>query len=43
MTKEKHFSKRKFKEALAIKKNNDSLLNKKEEKKVISNIWENLL
>ena len=43
MMKEKDFCKRKFKEALVIKKNNDSLLNKKEEKKVISNIWENLL
>ena len=34
---------RKFKEALAIKEHKANLLNKKEEIKLLSNVWENLL
>ena len=41
--KERNFQKRKFKEAIAIKKQSMSLLNKKEEIKTLSNIWENIL
>ena len=40
---EMNFQKRKFKEAIAIKKHNNQLLNKKEEVKALSNIWENLI
>ena len=43
LNKESNFIKRKFKEAIAIKKNNAPLLNKKEEKKAISNVWENII
>ena len=41
--KETNFIKRKFKEALAINENLNNVLNKKEEVKAISNIWENLI
>ena len=41
--KETNFVKRKFKEALAIYENLESVMNKKEEVKAISNIWENLI
>ena len=41
--KERNFQKRKLKEAIAIKKQSMSLLNKKEEIKTLSNIWENIL
>ena len=43
LNKESNFIKRKFKEAIAIKKNNAPLLNKKEEIKAISNVWENII
>ena len=42
LNKESNFIKRKFKETIAIKKNNAPLLNKKEEIKAISNVWENI-
>ena len=41
--KENNFAKRKFKEAIAIKKHKCNLLNKKEEIKILSDAWENLL
>ena len=41
--KDTNFIKRKFKEALAINENLNNVLNKKEEVKAISNIWENLI
>ena len=40
---ERNFRMRKFKEALAIKEHKTNLLNKKEEIKLLSNVWENLL
>ena len=40
---ERNFRMRKFKEALAIKEHKANLLNKKEEIKLLSNVWENLL
>ena len=40
---EKNFRMRKFKEALAIKEHKANLVNKKEEIKLLSNVWENLL
>ena len=43
LNKESNFFKRKFKEAIAIKKNNTPLLNKKDEIKAISNVWENII
>ena len=43
LNKESNFIKRKFKEAIAIKKNNAPLLNKKEEIKALSNVWENII
>ena len=43
LNKESNFIKRKFKEAIAIKKNNAPLLNKKDEIKDISNVWENII
>ena len=43
LNKESNFIKRKFKEAIAIKKNNVPLLNNKEEIKAISNVWENII
>ena len=43
LNKESNFIKRKFKEAIVIKKNNAPLLNKKEEIKALSNVWENNL
>ena len=43
LNKESNFIKRKFKEAIAIKKNNAPLLNKKEEMKALSNVWENII
>ena len=43
LNKESNFIKRKFKEAIAIKKNNAPLLNKKDEIKAISNVWENII
>ena len=41
--KEKNYIKRKFKEGLAIKKCEGHTMNKKEETKIISDMWENLL
>ena len=42
--KERNFIKRKFKEGIAIKKHKlDRLMNKKEEIKVIADMWEELL
>ena len=43
LNKESNFIKRKFKEAIAIKKNNAPLLNKNDEIKAISNVWENII
>ena len=43
LNKESNFIKRKFKEEIAIKKNNAPLLNKKEEIKAISNVRENII
>ena len=40
---ENNFRRRKFKEAIAINKNINGVMNKKEEVKVLSNIWENLI
>ena len=41
--KESDYNKRKFKEALAIKRSSTPLLNKKEKIRILSHIWENLL
>ena len=41
--KERDYKKRKFKEALEIKKYKSNLLNKKDEIQILSNVWENLL
>ena len=41
--KEKNYIKRKFKEGLAIKRCEGHTMNKKEETKIISDMWENLL
>ena len=38
-----YFRKRKFQEAIAIKNDINRVINKKEEVKVISNIWEHLI
>ena len=43
LNKESNFIKRKFKEAIAMKKNNAPLLNKRDEIKDISNVWENII
>ena len=43
LNKESNFIKRKFKEAIAIEKNNVPLLNNKEEIKAVSNVWENII
>ena len=40
---ENDFRKRKFKEAVAIRKTANDILNKKEEIKIISSIWETLI
>ena len=40
---ESDYTKRKFKEALAIKKGNEQLMNKKEEIKLLSDVWENII
>ena len=40
---ESNFIKRKFKEAIAIKKNNPPLLKKREEIKALSNVWKNII
>ena len=41
--KENNFNKRKFKEALVIKENSDKILNKKEEIRILSSIWEGII
>ena len=43
LCKENDFRKRKFQEAIAIRNDINRVMNKKEEVKVISNIWENLI
>ena len=43
LKKESNFIKRKFKEAIAIKKNNPPLLKKREEIKALSNVWKNII
>ena len=43
LNKENDFRKRKFKEAVAIRKMTKKTMNKKEEVKTISSIWENLI
>ena len=41
--KENNYIKRKFKEAIAIKNNKATIMNKKEEIKALSFIWENVI
>ena len=40
---DKYFKRRKFKEAVAINKSKENILNKKEEIKTISYIWDNII